>query len=121
MAWDAAIGVTPLDGLRIATRFYQHADYDPNVDVRYVGELGSGRWFGVGMNLQDPDQGDLYWGVTADFFPDRSLRLGAAYEDGYETLWLTAEKFFGNRISVAFTWIEGTLPDGWRAEAAWRF
>lgn len=120
-AWDAAIGVVPIDGLRIATRFYEHGDYDPNVDVKYVGALANGRWFGFGVNLQKPDQGEVYWGVTADYFPNRTLRLGAAFEDGYQTLWLVAEKFITPRASLLFAYVESTLADGWRLEAAWRF
>src|SRR5262249_8095479 len=96
-AWDAGIGVTPLDGLRVVTRCYQGNDYDPNVDIKYVAAAGERRWFGIGVNLQKPDGGDLYWGVSADFFPDRTLRLGAAYENGLDSLWLLAEKFFTPR------------------------
>src|SRR3954466_8942342 len=40
--WDAAIGITPLAGLRLSTGFYQHDDYQPNLDVKYVGQLGNG-------------------------------------------------------------------------------
>lgn len=120
-AWDAGIGVTPLDGLRITTRFREHGGYDPNVDVKYVGAAGGRRWFGIGANLQEVE-GHLYWGVAADFFPDRTLRLGAVYDDGYESLWLLAEKFFTSRASLTAAYATSDfLGEGFRLEAAWRF
>jgi hypothetical protein len=119
--WDAAVGITPLDGLRIATRFFEDAGYDPNLDARYVGAVGNGRWFGVGVNLYKPDNYKLTWGVAADYFPDRTLRLGVMYEDASDTTWLVAEKFFASRVSVMFAYVDSLYGDGFRAEAAWRF
>ena len=119
--WNAAIGVTPLDGLRVATRFYENVSYYSNLDARYVGGFGNGRWFGVGLNLAKPDNYKLTWGLTADFFPDRTWRLGVAYEDASDTTWLVAEKFFTSRASVMFGYVDSFYGDGLRAEVAWRF
>ena len=121
-AWDAAVGVTPLDGLRIATRFYEHGGYDPNVDLKYVGIAGNESWFGFGLYLQKPDEGLVYWGITADYFPSRTLRLGTSFQNGDDTIWLVVEKFFTSRASVVASYVttsDGT--DGFRIEGAWRF
>jgi hypothetical protein len=69
----------------------------------------------------DPDWGGVYWSATADFFPDRTLRLGAAFDEGHETLWLVAEKFLTPRASVLVSYVESTFADGFRIEGAWRF
>ena len=120
-SWQAGIGVTPLDGLRISTRFSQHVDYQPNVDLKLVRRLGGTHWIGVGAELVDPDLGGTYWAVSADYFPDESLRLGAAYNDGYEILWLTAEKFFWTRASLAVEWSRDDFTTALRLRGAWRF
>lgn len=120
-AWDAAIGITPFDGLRVATRFHEGIDYHPNVDIRYVGKLPNNHWFGVSTSLVDTDGGGLHWGISADYFPDPTLKLGASFEQGYDTLWLIAEKFFTPRASLMVAYANGDLPDAWRIEGAFRF
>ena len=60
--------------------------------------------------------------VAADFFPGRTLRLGAVYDDGYESWWLLAEKFLTPRASLLAAYATSDfLGEGFRLEAAWRF
>ena len=120
-AWNAAIGVTPLDGLRVSTRFSEGVDYQPNVDLKYVGKLGNSHWFGFGAELADPDFGDLYWSLTADYFLDETFKVGAAYNDGYEQWALIAEKFFYRHASIGISYIHAEFSDGLRLDGAWRF
>ena len=120
-AWDATIGITPFDGLRLSTSFQQHTDYEPNLDVKYVGKLGNDHWYGFGVNLVDPDQGDFSYAASADYFIDRSLRVGG--ELGEHHWGVSADKFFGEKLSVGLRYRELDDADAemLSLRAAWRF
>jgi len=122
-AWDASIGVTPFDGLRLSTSFVQHTDYEPNLDVKYVGKFGNDHWYGFGVNLVDPDEGDLSWTVSGDYFIDRTLRVGA--EVGEYVWGASADKFFNDKLSVGLHYQDFdddfTGGDSLSLRAGWRF
>jgi hypothetical protein len=120
-AWEAAIGITPLAGLRLSSSFYQHVDYQPNLDVKYVGKFGDDHFYGLGLSLVDPDYGDVYYNVTADYFFDRTLRLGAELGKDLDYWGLSADKFFTEKASagLSYTDFEGAHSLG--ARVAWRF
>jgi len=120
-AWDATIGITPFDGLRLSTSFHQHLDYEPNLDVKYVGRLGNDHWYGFGVNLVDPDGGDLTYAVSGDYFIDRTLRVGA--ELGEHHFGVSVDKFFTDRLSVGLRYRDFDEADGdvLTLRASWRF
>jgi len=109
-AWNATIGITPFDGLRLSTSFYQHQDYEPNLDVKYVGRLGNDHWYGFGVNLVDPDGDDLTYAVSGDYFIDRTLRVGG--ELGEHHWGISADKFFTERLSVGLRYRDFDEGDG---------
>jgi hypothetical protein len=120
-AWDATIGITPFDGLRLSTSYFQHAGYEPNLDIKYVGKAGNDHWYGFGLNLVDPDQGDFAWSVSGDYYVDHTLRVGV--EVG-EDLWgVSADKFFTGKLSVGLHYRDLDDADGdvFGLRAAWRF
>jgi hypothetical protein len=119
--WDAAIGITPFDGLRISTDFAQHLDYDPNVQVKYVGKLGNSHYYGVGISAIDPRGGDFTYALSADYFLDRTLKVGVQFADGSNFWGVNAEKFFRENAGVGVGYFRDDLTHGVRLNGAWRF
>jgi hypothetical protein len=119
--WDGAIGITPFDGLRLSTSFYQHGGYQPNLDMKYVGRLGNDHFYGFGVNLLDPDGGDFTYGLTADYFIDRTLRVGTEVGKGFNLWGVSADKFFWDHASVGLSYINLKAGDQLGLRAAWRF
>jgi len=118
-AWDATVGITPFAGLRVSTSFYEDADYEPNVDVKYVGRLGNDHFYGFGLNLIDPDGGDLTYQASADYFIDRTLRVGGQLGEHH---WgLSADKFFMEKLSVGLGYTDFDGGDAVTLRAGWRF
>jgi hypothetical protein len=120
-SWDGAIGITPFDGLRLSTSFYQHDDYQPNLDMKYVGRLGNGHFYGIGVNLLDPDGGDFTYDLTADYFIDRTLRVGAEVGKGLDRWGVSADKFFTDQASIGLSYTGLEAGHQLALRAAWRF
>ena len=117
--WDATLGITPFDGLRISTSFYEHTDYQPNLDVKYVGKLGNDHFYGFGIDLIDPDHGDLTYGMSADYYVDRTLRVGL--ELGEHNWGVSADKFFAEKFSVGLRYAAPEAGHTLGLKASWRF
>jgi len=120
-SWDATIGITPFAGLRLSTTYFQHADYQPNLAVKYVGKFGDDHYYGFGLNLVDPDNDDLVYSVSGEYFIDRTLKVGA--ELGENRWGVSADKFFGERFNLGLGYTEYDDDSGHSLglRAAWRF
>ncbi|MDQ2077597.1 putative porin [Marinimicrobium sp. ABcell2] len=94
-----AVGIMPIDGLLVSTRFTDDG-YDANVSVKYVTAIGTVNYLNVEGTYQDGDFDD-YLSVSADFYIDRTFSVGAGYADEYgnDVFSLRARKFFTSEIS----------------------
>lgn len=120
-AWDATIGVTPFAGLRLTTSFYEDQDYQPNAEIKYVGKFGNDHYFGLGANLVDPDGFDLTYGVSADYYIDRTLRVGAEMIEDAQVWGVSVDKFFMEKLRVGLEYTDFDGANSYEARAAWRF
>jgi hypothetical protein len=120
-SWDATIGITPFDGLRLSTTYFQHTDYRANLDAKYVGKLGNDHYYGLGLHLLDPEQGSLVYSLSGDYFIDRTLRVGGEFGEHH---WgVSADKFFMDKLDVGLHYVDRD-EDGGHTLAfriAWRF
>jgi hypothetical protein len=120
-SWDATVGITPFAGLRLATSLYEHADYQPNLDIKYVGKLGNDHFYGFGVTLVDPDRGDFYYNLSADYFIDRTLRVGVEAGQDLDRWGISADKFFTEKASVGIQYTGFSAAHSVGLRAAWRF
>jgi hypothetical protein len=117
--WFGSLGVAPLDGLLISTRFQEHG-YDPNITARHVGKLPNGRFYAGSVSIVDPDQGDTSFGLDFDYFFDESTSLGTGYEDGGDRWELRAEKFFSGNWAAGVSAYTADGMDGFGVHLTWR-
>lgn len=119
--WYGVVGITPIDGLRITTLYVHDNGYDPNVRVKYVGQLGGSHFYGFGLEAVEPDEGGLSVSGDFDFFFDATLSIGLGYAERGDQWTLRAEKFFTPRLGVQASYIDVDGGEGFRVDGTWRF
>jgi hypothetical protein len=119
-SWSAKLGLAPVDGLLITTRF-DNDDYTPNLGARYVSKLPNSHFYAASVNAVDPDGGDIDFGVDFDYFFDLTLSAGIGYQDGGSRWTARAEKFFTPRFSVGGSVYDEDFGHGFSVSAALRF
>lgn len=127
------LGMTPIDGLRVATTWSDERDYELNFEAKYVKELGNRQAINVEVAYEkSADDGfekeDDYLGVGVDFYLDPSLSFGVAYHSkvswhqalsdgtilsGDDAIGIRGEKFFNNMFSVNATYATSDDIDSW--------
>jgi hypothetical protein len=116
---SGALGVTPIDGLLVTTRFDEDG-WDPNVSAKYVGRLPNSHFYAASIDLFDAS-GDLEWGAGFDYFLDTTFSAGLSVSDNYTQF--RAEKFFTPRFSLSgyVNFGDDDAGDQYGARVAWRF
>ncbi len=127
---ELALGVTPIDGLRIAARYIDDGDDTWGLDAKYVMKMDS-----TALNLEagiiTSDDYKTY-GVAADYYFNRHLSAGLAIShfdpdsgDSSQAFTLRGRMFFGDRLSAraAFTFDNDDDFEFWSLSvgAAYRF
>ncbi|RYG04566.1 MAG: putative porin, partial [Chitinophagaceae bacterium] len=104
--WFTSIGVTPIDGLLIATDYYHDAGYDANVRAKYVTAIGSNHFINIEAKVADTD-GYTHKEIGGDFYFDNTFSLGGSIADiGSDNQYtVRSRKFFTERFSgeVSYT------------------
>lgn len=118
--WSARVGITPVDGLLITTSFNDD-DYDLNLQAKYITALGGGNFLNVEGYFVDADSTNFF-GVSADFYFDRTFSVGVAYEDiGDDVFTVRTRKFFTETFSGEVTYSKHEYFDVARVGVSVRF
>ncbi len=105
--WYANIGITPIDGLLVATSYAHDQGYDANIYAKYVTDIGGDQYVNIEARYEDGDFGDAKH-LIGDYYFDSSFSVGAGvFREGSNAYLLRARKFFGEPFSVDLTYIGG--------------
>lgn len=109
-SWGATLGVAPLPGLLILTRYFDASHYRFNVETQYVTKLIGGRAVRLEANYFNGELRDRI-SVGADYYFDRTWSVGGWLNTSSDTgvrlntsdngVGLRTRKFMGDRFSVA--------------------
>ena len=124
--WHASLGITPVEGLLIATDFYEDHDLDDlwTLRAKYVADLG-----GKAINVEagyENFYGDDIVNAAVDYYFTRSFSLGATYQyyenDLFDDVWgVRARQFFGNHFSIDASYAKYDDGDHYGVGVAVRF
>lgn len=117
--WFGQLGITPLDGLLVTTRF-EEGGYTPNINARYVGKLPNSHFYAGSVNLVDPDGGDISYRVDFDYYFDDSASLGVGYSHNGDVVELRAEKFFSKTWAAGVSGYTSDGQKGFGLNVSWR-
>lgn len=122
--WGTAIGVTPIDGLRIATTWSDEEDYELNLEAKYVVKLAGETALNFDLGYQESPDSEIDDTISGavDYYFDRSFSVGVELEDSFDTgFGIRTEKFFTNQFHVLARYF--TIDDAniWTIGAAFRF
>ena len=119
--WGLTLGVTPIEGLRITTQYWDEPGYDFNLQGKYVADLAGGDAINVELGYYDGEVDDTV-SLEFDYYFGPSLSLGAIIANTVDTDYtIKAEKFFADRFSVNASYMFGEYDDTWGIGAAVRF
>ena len=109
--WYTAVGVTPIDGLRVSTTYAHDEGYDANIQAKYVTALGAGEFINVEAEFFDHDDSS-YKSVAADYYFDTTLSIGGQIENRYSdnAYTLRGRKFFTQDVSGQLSYTDA--PNG---------
>jgi hypothetical protein len=98
--WYTSIGITPIEGLLIATSYSKDEGYDPNIRAKYVLAMGNGQFINLEAAFEDTDEGNSAI-IGGDFYFDNSLSVGGSIGrlDSNNTYQLRTRKFFTEKFS----------------------
>lgn len=117
--FSVALGLTPIDGLRIAT-IIPEDDYDANINAKYVGRLSGGNFFNLEASFVD-DNNDTFT-IGGDYFIDNTFSIGAAVIDNADTdFQIRTQKFFTPLLRGSFSYTFADSDDVISVEGAFRF
>lgn len=124
--WHASLGITPIDGLLVATDFYEDDDIKDRWTLRtkYVADLN-----GRAINLEAGYEyfyGQDVINAAVDFYLARSFSIGATYEyyedSNWDDVWgVRARQFFSNHLSLDVGYSKWDDNDVYSAGVALRF
>lgn len=124
--WYASLGITPIDGLLIATDFYEDDDIKDRWTLRtkYVADMG-----GKAVNFEAGYE--YYYGedvvnAAVDLYLSRSFSIGATYEYYEDSEWddvwgVRARQFFSNHFSIDVGYSKWDDNDVYTAGVGLRF
>lgn len=119
--WGATLGVTPMDGLRITTQYWNDVDYDPNIQVKYVSMLSAEHAINIEFKYYE-SEGDDTIEAELDYYIDRTFSIGLNVIDFGDTDYtLQTEKFFYDQFSARASYTFSDFEDTWSVGAAYRF
>jgi len=97
---NTTLGLTPVDGLRLATTWNSDESYHANLDAKYVTSVGNGQYINVEASLADTDFG-TYKLIGGDYYFDNTFSVGAEIsDDDFGTNYLVrTRKFFTESFS----------------------
>lgn len=119
--WSVTLGVTPIHGLLVTTRYYGDDGYNLNLAARYFTELPIGNALSVRAEYQDQDEDDFV-SLEADFYMDRTLSVGAIIENRADTdFGVRTRKFFTPVFSGQVSYMARDNGDEWTLGVSYRF
>ena len=118
--FSGALGITPMDGLRVTTDVTEDG-WDPNATAKYVGKMGNSHFYAASVSVVDPDDDDLSVGLDFDYFIDHTFSVGGGYSTGDDGFAVRARKFFTPKFAVGGHLSSGDSGDGFGADVTWRF
>ncbi len=143
--YGASLGAVIFDGFRVFTSFSKELDYEINVDIKYVTELGNGRAINVEFGYEkfdDSDEDELddsgiddYFGVGMDYYFDNTFSVGVFFDSGLgsnqffnsadllvgeDSIGLRTEKFFSEQFSLAGSYKTSDTIDALEISLAYR-
>ncbi|MCK7597987.1 putative porin [Microbulbifer sp. CAU 1566] len=83
-------------------------DFDSrSISSKYFTALSSGRYLTAGLNLNDRDGIDLYWGAEVEFFFNQDTSVGARYDE-FDDFEVNATHFFNRNVAANFSYGSST-------------
>lgn len=122
--WGTAIGITPIDGLRIATTWSDEVDYELNLEAKYVVKLAgeTALNFDFGYQKSPDSEFDDTIGAAVDYYFDRTFSVGIELEDSSDTgVGIRTEKFFTEQFHMLARYFTVDDVNMWTIGAAYRF
>lgn len=129
-AWNASLGLTPVDGLLVYSRFFEDQDLDEhwNLNAKYVFDH-FGPTIAVETNYDYDDYMRDRLSVSLDYYIDRTLSVGYQRTDSVgdgpdnrlDGHRLDIRKFFGDQWSLSGFYSKSGSFDGVGVEASFRF
>jgi len=109
--WYTAVGITPIDGLLVSTKYYHDDGYDANIKAKYVTALGAGEFINVEAEFVDGDD-STYKAIGGDYYFDNSFSVGGKLENVYSDNAYTVRtrKFFTEQFSGELSYTDA--PNG---------
>lgn len=117
-SWNGTLGIVPIPRLFFGTDFTED-DYDPNLTVRYAGQLANSHWYGAALSLADPDGGDTDVGLEFDYYFD-GFKLGAGYHSGSDLWTARAEVGLPHGFALLGRVYTDDFGDGFGLTLTWR-
>src|SRR5690606_7340097 len=115
--FSGALGVAPIDGLLVTTRFDEDG-WDPNATAKYVGKLPNTHFYAASLEVYEDD--DFEFAATFDYYFDETFSAGVGVNE-HSTL-LRARMFFSPRFSLAAEVDRGDDDaNAFAATLSWRF
>jgi len=122
--WTLRAGIAPVEGLLVWSEFFEDQELSDewNINAKYV--FG---WGGNAVNLEAAYEADLEQDkvfLAADYYFDRSLSLGAIYEnyeDADNNFGLRARKYFTDKFALEASYLTSEDYDSYRVGVNLRF
>lgn len=119
--WSVTLGVLPMHGLLVTTRYSGEDGYDLNLAARYFTELGAGTALSVRAAYYDQEVDDRIT-LEADYYLDRTLSVGAMLEAAGDTdFGVRTRKFFTPVFSGQVSYMARDAGDEWTLGVSYRF
>lgn len=104
------IGLTPLDGLRVATSWNSDEGYHANIAAKYVTAIGSGQFINLEASVADTDFGTNK-SIGGDFYIDNTFSVGAEISDDNlgTDYTVRTRKFFNEQFSGELSYTDANV------------
>lgn len=124
--WGATIGITPIEGIRISTTWSDESDYELNLAMKYVMNIGDTKAVNLELHFQEASdeefEADDTLGLGLDFYFDRTFSIGAEIRNQEDTAFgIRTRKFFTEQFSLAAGYLTVREQDAWSIGASLRF
>ncbi|MBC6907046.1 putative porin [Saccharophagus sp. K07] len=121
--WGVRIGLTPIEGFRVATTWSDEVDYELNFDVKYVLKLANDTALNLEFGFAEAlEGGDDLVSAAVDYYFNRTFSVGLGIEDQYDTIYeLRTRKFFTDSFSAFASYYNADDADAWKIGASLRF
>ncbi len=108
--WYTSVGITPIDGLRVTTKYFHDEGYDANISAKYVMGIGGDNFINLEASVMDADAGTIKE-IGGDFYIDTTFSIGGAISQQHSdnTYTVRTRKFFNEQISGELSYEDG--PD----------